>query len=55
MATDCLACINTRIGTGFQCGWCGASTATCSVSEEFAGGTSIVNWRRLSASSFRKE
>ena len=33
MATDCSACINTRIGTGFQCGWCDASTATCSVSE----------------------
>ena len=42
MATDCLACINTRIGTGFQCCLCGAGTATCSVSEEFAGGTSFV-------------
>ena len=43
MATDCSACINTRIGTGFQCGWCDANTATCSVSEECAGGTSFVN------------
>ena len=37
MATDCSACINTRIGTGFQCGWCDAGTATCSVSEECSG------------------
>ena len=37
MATDCSACINTRIGTGFQCGWCDASAATCSVSEECSG------------------
>ena len=43
MATDCSACINTRIGTSFQCGWCDANTATCSVSEECAGGTSFVN------------
>ena len=43
IATDCLACINTRIGTGFQCGWCDANTATCSISEECAGGTSFVN------------
>ena len=38
MATDCSACINTRIGTGFQCGWCGVNTATCSVSEECLSG-----------------
>ena len=37
MATDCSACINTRIGTGFQCGWCDANAATCSVSEECSG------------------
>ena len=37
MATDCSACINTRIGTGFQCGWCDAGTATCSVAEECSG------------------
>ena len=37
MATDCSACINTRIRTGFQCGWCDASTAICSVSEECSG------------------
>ena len=43
MATDCSACINTRIGTGFQCGWCDASTATCSVSEECNGRTPFVN------------
>ena len=42
MATDCSACIHTRIGTGFQCGWCDASTATCSISEECTGGTSFV-------------
>ena len=42
MASDCLACINTRIGTGFQCGWCDASTATCSASEECSG-TLFVN------------
>ena len=43
MATDCSACINTRIGTGFQCGWCDASTATCSVSEECDGGQTFFN------------
>ena len=43
MATDCSACINTRIGTGFQCGWCDTSTATCSASKECAGGTSFIN------------
>ena len=43
MTADCSACINTRIGTGFQCGWCGASTATCSVSEECDGRTTFVN------------
>ena len=37
MATDCSACIHTRIGTGFQCGWCDANTATCRVSEECSG------------------
>ena len=42
MATDCSACIHTRIGTGFRCGWCDASTTTCSISEECTGGTSFV-------------
>ena len=42
MATDCSACINTRIGTGFQCGWCDSSIATCSVSEEYDGGKTFV-------------
>ena len=37
MATDCSACINTRIGTGFQCGWCDTGTAICSVSDECGG------------------
>ena len=41
MASDCSACINTRIGTGFQCGWCDGST--CRVSEECDVGTSFVN------------
>ena len=41
MATDCSACINTRIGTGFQCGWCDAGTATCSVSEECSRATFV--------------
>ena len=43
MVTDCSACINTKIETGFQCGWCDANAATCSVSEECVGGTSFVN------------
>ena len=43
MATDCSACINTRIGTGFPCGWCDTGTATCTVSEECAGESSFVN------------
>ena len=38
--SDCSACINTRIGTGFQCGWCDSST--CRVSEECAGRTSLI-------------
>ena len=42
MATDCSACINTRIRTGFQCGWCKANYATCRVSEE-CGGRTFVN------------
>ena len=41
MATDCSACINTRMGTGFQCGWCDAGTAICSVSEECSGATFV--------------
>ena len=40
MATDCSVCINTRIGTGFQCGLC---DATCSVTEECTGRTPFVN------------
>ena len=40
MATDCSACINTRIGTGFQCGWC---DATCRILEECTGRAPFVN------------
>ncbi len=31
--TNCSACVNTRIGTNFQCGWC-ATTSSCRVGEE---------------------
>ena len=41
MATDCLAFINNRKGTGFQC--CCTITATCSVHKECAGGISFIN------------
>ena len=41
MATDCLAFINTRKGSGFQCGC--TSTATCSIPKECAGGISFIN------------
>ena len=51
MATDCLACINTRIGTGFQCGWCDAGTATCSVSEECSGAPFFNTGRQCPAPS----
>ena len=40
MATDCSACVNTRIDTNFRCGWCG--TLSCRVTEECSMPTSFI-------------
>ena len=34
MASDCSACINARIGSNFQCGWCYSAVDSCRVTEE---------------------